>query len=350
MGRVLGLATVSEQIAGLSPKLGRPAAGINGDFYTRQGAFTGDPRGLQILEGELISAASPRDVTLWVDLAGEPHIGAVESGLSVKAADGTTAMVGLNEERRTDQLVLFTPALGTSTRSRGGRELVLEHAGDGAWLPLNAGKSYHARIAQVRPTGNTVLSNQTMVLSVGPAVAAKYAQWSAGTELDITTATTPSLLGVKTAISGGPALVHAGKVQRIRMPDDDTYQSRSAYERHPRSAVGWNDTTFFLVEVDGRQMSSVGMTLQELGTYLVKLGCTEGMNLDGGGSATLWYAGHVRNRPCDGQERPVANALVVVQKPAAAAAGDSGAEAGAADSKEAGSADPGGSPTAGQGR
>ena len=36
-------------------------------------------------------------------------------------------------------------------------------------------------------------------------------------------------------------------------------------------------------------------------------------NLDAGGSSTLFYNGKVQNRPCDGSERPVANALVVVK-------------------------------------
>jgi hypothetical protein len=75
-------------------------------------------------------------------------------------------------------------------------------------------------------------------------------------------------------------------------------------ERHPRSAIGWNGQYYFLVEVDGRKPDlSVGMTLAELAAYLAKLGCEEAMNLDGGGSATLWFAGAVRNRPCDGYER-----------------------------------------------
>jgi exopolysaccharide biosynthesis protein len=39
------------------------------------------------------------------------------------------------------------------------------------------------------------------------------------------------------------------------------------------------------------------------------------MNLDGGGSATLWVNGEVRNSPCDGRERPVANCWVLVSKP-----------------------------------
>ena len=92
-------------------------------------------------------------------------------------------------------------------------------------------------------------------------------------------------------------------------------------ERHPRSAIGWDQRYLYLVEVDGRQDKlSVGMTLEELASYLAKLGCTEAMNLDGGGSATLWCDGRVRNSPCDGRERPIANALVVLRKAAASSA------------------------------
>jgi len=92
------------------------------------------------------------------------------------------------------------------------------------------------------------------------------------------------------------------------------YSERSKYEAHPRSAVGWNRTHFFFVEVDGRQPGlSMGMTLAELSEYLVKLGCTDGMNFDGGASATMWVLGQVVNSPCQG-EKPVANALIVVRK------------------------------------
>ena len=69
-----------------------------------------------------------------------------------------------------------------------------------------------------------------------------------------------------------------------------------------------------MVEVDGRQKGlSAGMTLDELSNFLVKLGCQDAINLDGGGSATLWYAGSVRNSPCDRAERDIANGLVVVK-------------------------------------
>ena len=85
--------------------------------------------------------------------------------------------------------------------------------------------------------------------------------------------------------------------------------------RHPRTAVGWDKHHLYLVEVDGRQSDlSVGMTFPELAAYMAKLGCEQAMNLDGGGSATLWVFGQVMNSPSEGRERPGANALVVLRQ------------------------------------
>ena len=75
-----------------------------------------------------------------------------------------------------------------------------------------------------------------------------------------------------------------------------------------------------MVEVDGRQLDdSVGMTFPELAAYMLKLGCTEAMNFDGGGSATMWAFGRVQNSPSEGQERPSPNSLIVVKKNSGAA-------------------------------
>jgi exopolysaccharide biosynthesis protein len=69
------------------------------------------------------------------------------------------------------------------------------------------------------------------------------------------------------------------------------------------------------VEVDGRQRGlSVGMTIDELSRFLISLGCQEAMNFDGGGSATLWFDGEVRNNPCERSEREIANCLVVAKR------------------------------------
>ncbi len=113
-------------------------------------------------------------------------------------------------------------------------------------------------------------------------------------------------------------LLRDGRRQKIDAAPDEAYEFSSMVERHPRTAVGWNADRFFLIEVDGRQKHlSVGMTLDELTTYLLELGCTDAMNLDGGGSATLWYGGEVKNSPCDRAEREIANGLAVLKRRAA---------------------------------
>jgi exopolysaccharide biosynthesis protein len=85
--------------------------------------------------------------------------------------------------------------------------------------------------------------------------------------------------------------------------------------RAPRTAIGWNKDSIYLVVVDGRQRSlSVGMSLPELADYMAHLGCEEAMNLDGGGSTTFWIYGSVQNSPSEGKERPAANALLLMRQ------------------------------------
>lgn len=314
--KVLSVASLSRQARSIPTEVGRAVAGVNGDFYERDNRiFAGDPRGLQIVNGELVSA--PSTVCVWFDAEGKPHLDEVKSLFKVTWPNGETTRFGLNQQRRSNMAVLYTPTYGSSTRARGGQDLILEKAGDGPWLPLRAGKTYRARVHAVGPAADDRLEPNRMVLSLGPQIAATAPAVEVGAVLEISTATSPDLERAKTAIGGGPALIRNGQPFAVKQPpagDSGAYRERSKYERHPRAAVGWNGTDFFFVEVDGRQPGlSVGMTLAELGEYLAKLGCTEAMNFDGGASATMWVLGQIVNSPCQG-EKPVANALFVVRR------------------------------------
>jgi hypothetical protein len=306
-GTALGLATLTEQINSVPSAVGKPIAAINGDFYrTEQEPYAGDPRGLQILLGELLSAPSGK-TCFWIDLQGNPQMTNVIPQFKVIWPDGRKTTFGLNEERDSGPAVLYTPRLGSSTRTSGGRELILERDAASEWLPLRAGETYSARVREVRETGNSRLSRDIMVLSLSPDFLSRVPTVEPGAVLKISTVTSPDLKGVRTAIGGGPVLVHDGKAQPGRV--------NKSLERHPRSAIGWNEKFIFLVEVDGRQGGlSIGMTLPELAAYLVKEGCEEAMNLDGGGSAEVWVNGQIASSPCFGHERSTANALVLVQK------------------------------------
>lgn len=83
---------------------------------------------------------------------------------------------------------------------------------------------------------------------------------------------------------------------------------------NPRTAVGLSKDRrrLYLVVVDGRSKQSVGMTCGTLARWMHDLGVDRALNLDGGGSSTLWISGlGVINEPSDGQERIVSNHLGV---------------------------------------
>ncbi|MCB9666591.1 MAG: phosphodiester glycosidase family protein [Myxococcales bacterium] len=102
------------------------------------------------------------------------------------------------------------------------------------------------------------------------------------------------------AVSGMPELVRDRHVDHIAL-DSFPY----ARYRHPRSAVGVGKggSLVILVVASGRQSHSRGLTLYEMAELLVELGAENAINLDGGGSSTVFIAeeGGVVNSPSGGR-------------------------------------------------
>lgn len=120
--------------------------------------------------------------------------------------------------------------------------------------------------------------------------------------------TNPEWKGVKHIISGGPYLVKNGEVYV-----DMTAQKLGAIGgRNPRSAIGYTaDNNFILVAVDGREGSSIGMTLMELANFMQSIGCVGAINLDGGGSTVMYVNGRVVNKPHMTGGIPLSNAIIL---------------------------------------
>ena len=78
-----------------------------------------------------------------------------------------------------------------------------------------------------------------------------------------------------------------------------------------------------VMSTDGRvEFYSYGLTYPEMGSIMKALGCSWAVNLDSGGSAQMLIRHpiadifQIRNRPSDGQERPVVNTwMVTVNEP-----------------------------------
>jgi exopolysaccharide biosynthesis protein len=97
----------------------------------------------------------------------------------------------------------------------------------------------------------------------------------------------------------------------------------NAKVRHPRTIVGLDKsgTRLVLLTVDGRRPgTATGMNGAEMSAQVLRLGCTDAINLDGGGSATLVMydpSDHqlkTMNQPSDLRERSVADVIGVSVK------------------------------------
>lgn len=123
--------------------------------------------------------------------------------------------------------------------------------------------------------------------------------------------TNPEWKNVKHIISGGPYLVKNNEVYV-----DITAQKLGAIGgRNPRSAIGYTaNNNFIIVAVDGREGSSIGMTLTELANFMKSIGCTNAINLDGGGSTVMYINGKVVNKPAVTGGIALSNALVLARK------------------------------------
>ncbi len=128
---------------------------------------------------------------------------------------------------------------------------------------------------------------------------------------------TNSWSSAKHALGGGPNLLTNGTVNVTTAQEGF---ASSYANRNPRTALGITSANkLLLVTVDGRTTAGAGMTLNELATYMTYLGCNNAMNLDGGGSTTMWTTGSgVVNTPSDGVERGVVTALGIFAAPAPA--------------------------------
>ncbi len=126
--------------------------------------------------------------------------------------------------------------------------------------------------------------------------------------------TDPEIKNIKFLTGGLPRLIVDGKaIEDFHGVEGLT--SDKFIGKNPRTAVGFNrdSTKIYIVTVDGRQTHySVGMTLNELADFLLGIGCYQAVNLDGGGSTTMWVNGKVENSPSDKTgERPVHNFLYI---------------------------------------
>ena len=284
----------------------RAVAAVNGTYF----AYTGKPLGTLLIDKELVATPIYDRTALIISDDHKPYIDNVMIDCSFRVGGGATCEIaGVNQGRAADSAILYTPVWGDRTGTGSdGKELVI------------AGSV----IREIKQ-GNAEIPSDGYVLSLSGAPARALGGGAkAGDKIDLHIKIIPyeaDPSSIRHMISGGPRLVKNGIAYISK--NEEKFKSDVASGRAARTAVGiTKDDELLLVTVDGlprdksarNDGSSLGLTLEDLAELMINLGAVEAMNLDGGGSTTMWIDGKVVNRPVNGNDQKVSNALVVTPR------------------------------------
>jgi exopolysaccharide biosynthesis protein len=302
----MDMAIGTEKTSSIATRHGGIAAINSGFFRLDKSKFAGDAAGALMIDGTVLSESLNNRAALGIvnnrsrTIVSFSHL-RLESFLEIRKR---AFAVGINRALRDDDVVLYSPSFGRSTLT------------DGSVAEFLLSKG---RIIKIVEMGNNTFEKNASILSAsGKPKEELLSMLKIGDRLELTLATvsenetSPKTLTKAEDITNGvPMLIRDGKI-------DVTWEQEKASKsfvetRHPRTAVAkLKDGKFLMITVDGRSESSGGMSLYELADYILSLGATDAMNLDGGGSTTMFLDGKVVNTPSDKEgERKVGDAIVV---------------------------------------
>lgn len=287
-------------------------AAVNASFFSFDSI---NITGVTASEGQILQAPSgahdtavigtDRQATIIEDLFGLPTS-------SVTLPNGTNLPLNAynREGHSTGQLTLYTSDWGRVQHSLGSSSVALvinELSG-----PPRAQREFVGEISALQIGSNNLKVPEGGAILLGDTSIAALRLVRAGSQLRFQIGVASSLFNnLDLAVTGVGHLLKDGAINPVNWR-----QYNFSTVRHPRTVLAWNDSHWFLMVVDGRSSRSVGMTFSEMGSFLLnELGATDAVNLDGGGSSTMVVDGTVRNVPSDGQQRAIANALLLISNP-----------------------------------
>jgi len=283
-------------------------AGINADFFP----FTADPLGAMVRDGQLLSRPDPRRAVF----------GWGRNAITLGKLDFKAAMVlpsservelnGLNEETLENSLVLYTDDAAFALAKSPCLYLQVSLP-DNRWTPTT--KKKVTAVAFYEDRDQIEVQPGGAILAARGAKAILLRKIKPGEKFDIELETTGfDWKAIDQVVGGGPFLLR----DKLPITDSEAQGFREGFykNRHPRTAIGRTaKNEILLIIVDGRQDMSVGCSIAELTEIAARLGCVDAINLDGGGSSTINLFGLTLNRPSDGQERKIANAVLLMGDP-----------------------------------
>lgn len=182
---------------------------------------------------------------------------------------------------------------------------------------------YKQRVEDIYTTGSVLVPPDAYLYNVSGPLQERLSNIEVGSPAELIVRVIP-LLDMNTSsewnkipniIGGGPLLIKNGKI--VNSYKREQLNADFVNQRHARTAIGMlEDGRLVMVVVEkSLVVEDSGMSLSELATFMANYGCSEALNLDGGGSSSIYVHEFISGkRNSIFPERPVADALVVVAK------------------------------------
>lgn len=290
---------------------------INGDGFDYN---TGLPTG-----GQIISGGYAKRIPEWFEagfvwrIYGDCFLGKCVHHRNeknyIKYPSGVTQNFSINKARGSNELVIYTQHWAERTYTdNSGVEVIVEMETPLRIMPPPSYSKGYVREIRNGIGSAPILFDHIVLSATGSAASTLLANVSIGSEIQISQEITHYQSDCSTPRNLDFTKTYANiGYMGCMFLEDGVVRTCSNFDRHPRTAVAYNDNYIFFVVVDGRSTVSVGMTYEELGNFCKNvLGATNGVNQDGGGSSTIWVNGVVKNSPSDGSERLVANGYLMI--------------------------------------
>jgi hypothetical protein len=299
---------------------------VNGDFDMEQPYF-GVPIGLAISGGKIQSAGGDSRPAMGIFVSGRPSIGVPDVHMQAQVGKDRWPIATFNKPlgyAKSRDLRMYSRAFRKSASAAQPFAAIIITKLDRP-LPPDAQTKIVGTISEIREPATEQIIPENAILLAEPSdpknSQSKFHNLKVGMRVTVRMLVRMELHpDISDAIAGLPILVTAGHAAIQGELTDYIKQ------RHPRTAVCYNEQNYIFVVVDGRQPKlSVGMTLEELADFMVSLGCTEAMNTDGGGSTEMAITVpqknspgasklEIVNSPSDGPERGRPNAWIIVRR------------------------------------
>ena len=297
-------------------------AGTNGDFYWTSGTATngsskvGTPTSSCTVENEVYTAHNQWYQFVY-DMSGVPYVDHIDYYQGTAACgDKTTSFKGVNCASINNGLTLYTPRYWGSTNQgdrAGSCYEVTAKLVDGE--KFAAGGTYKIEItSEPNSTCDTQIPDDGFVLhgrgntSQGNTGAADFVKGLKPGDV----ITLDNIILDEGGQRLYPRTVISGSSKNVGLGETITIEDAA---RHPRTCLGYTKDRkqVIMMVVDGRTSASAGISIPALGDVMRYAGAYEAVNIDGGGSSTLYtQALGIRNHCSDGSERSVSNGIFAV--------------------------------------